>query len=63
MQSASAASLDLPLKFAIYENEEQSVVAYNDPQWLINRHQITDQQLIIEKLTQTLNTITDAAIV
>ena len=63
MQSAASASIDLPLKISVYEDQsnKQILIAYNDPQWLADRHQITDQQALVEKLTKALNAMTTAA--
>ncbi len=55
MQSGQSIGIDLPQKMLVYENAEGQVsVAYNDPAYLAARHGITDQQDIIDTITQAL---------
>lgn len=55
MQSGQSIGIDLPQKMLVYENAEgQVAVAYNDPAYLAARHGITDQQGIIDTVTQAL---------
>lgn len=62
MQSGQSIGIDLPQKMLVYENSEGEVfVAYNDPAYLARRHGITDQQEVIEMVTQALSNLAAAA--
>lgn len=56
MQAGQSIGIDLPQKMLVYENAEGQVsVAYNDPAYLATRHGVTDQQDIIDTVTQALS--------
>jgi uncharacterized protein (DUF302 family) len=40
MQAVPASGLDLPLKALIYQDGSGSVLAYNDPQYIVRRHRL-----------------------
>lgn len=43
MQSVPLAGLDLPLKALVYEEKDGSTaIAYNDPQYIVQRHRLPD---------------------
>lgn len=43
MQSVPLAGLDLPLKALVYEEKDGgTAIAYNDPQYIVRRHQLPD---------------------
>ncbi len=63
MQNAQTIGLDLPQKILVYQEEDGSVkVAYNDPLYLKTRHGITDNEAVLEKISNALNKLTEVAI-
>ncbi len=64
MQNAQTIGLDLPQKILVYQDEEGVVkVSYNDPLYLKNRHGVTNQEEVLNKIAGALDKITNAAIV
>ena len=63
MQNAQTIGLDLPQKILVYQEEDGTVkVAYNDPLYLKNRHGVTGQEAILEKISGALNKLTEVAV-
>lgn len=63
MQNAQTIGLDLPQKILVYQEASGVVkVAYNDPLYLKNRHGITENEAILEKISGALNKLTEVAI-
>ncbi len=59
MQSARTVAIDLPQKMLIYEDEAGDVyAAYNDPQYLAERHGLADMD---EQLTTVSNALSNLA--
>lgn len=62
MQSNQSIGLDLPIKVVAWEDTEGVVhIGYNDPSWMVTRHNITDKAAVVEKMTGALGKFTDAA--
>jgi len=62
MQCGQLAALDLPQKALIYEDETGQVwFAYNDPQYIAGRHNITACDEVIERITRALASFSRAA--
>jgi uncharacterized protein (DUF302 family) len=62
MQSQPTTGIDLPMKALVYEDQDGRVwLAYNDPAWLAARHSITGHDEIIQKMSGTLDQLTDTA--
>src|SRR5450755_4594962 len=63
MQSAQRIGIDLPLKMLCWQDEAQDVwLAYNDMQWLSNRHQLgSAAAAAIEALARLLAGLAAAA--
>jgi len=56
MQCNQAAAIDLPQKMLIWEDADGTVyLAYNDPQYLMERHDLAGCEATIERMTQVLN--------
>lgn len=61
--SNQTAGIDLPMKAMAWEDDKgQTWLAYNDPAWIANRHNIKDRAKIVKKMTGALNKMTDKAI-
>ncbi|UOY08662.1 DUF302 domain-containing protein [Muricauda sp. SCSIO 64092] len=59
MQSAQTLGLDLPQKVLVHENGSGIVhLSYNDPQYLKNRHDVSDADEILSKVASALDKIT-----
>ena len=64
MLSAQSTGLDLPQKILVTENESGRVyVRYNDPLYLKQRHDISEREEVLAKISGALDKITSAAIV
>jgi len=62
MQSNQTAAIDLPLKLLAWQDADGQVwVAYNDPGYLVKRHNITDRDAVVEKMRKALGNFTAAA--
>ncbi len=62
MQKAQSMGLDLPIRVAAWEDSEGKVwLGYNDPNYLANRHGVTEMAPLLEKMTGALGGLTDAA--
>lgn len=63
MQTSQTLSIDLPQKVIVFADENNKVqLAYNDPMYLKERHQIDGKDEILTKVSGALNTITDKVI-
>ncbi len=55
MQCQQLAALDLPQKALVYEDENGQVwFAYNDPEYIANRHNITGCDDVVSKISKAL---------
>ncbi len=62
MQCAQSASIDLPLKALIWQDEADKVwVSYNDMRYIENRHDILDCEKYIAKMENALGNIVKKA--
>ena len=62
MQSGQSIGLDLPQKMLVMEDSSGQVsVAYDDPAYLAQRHNISDQQDIIATITKALGNLAAGA--
>ena len=63
MQASPTVSIDLPQKIIVYAAEDSSIkLAYNNPLYLKERHQIEGQDNVLNKISEALNMITDKVI-
>ncbi|WP_459211311.1 DUF302 domain-containing protein [Aquimarina rhabdastrellae] len=63
MQNKQVIGLDLPQKILVFEDENGKVkLAYNDPFYLKDRHEIKEREEILNKIKGALDKITSAAI-
>ena len=62
MVSQGSSGIDLPLKAVVYEDADGVVsIAYNDPAWIAERHNITDQDELIATITMAVGGLTVTA--
>lgn len=55
MQCQQLAALDLPQKALVYEDENGQVwYAYNDPEYIANRHNVTGCDEVVSKISKAL---------
>jgi len=60
--SNQTAGIDLPMKALVWQDEKGQVwLAYNDPQYIADRHGIKDRAKIVKKMTGALKKLTDKA--
>lgn len=62
MQENPTIAIDLPQKIIIYTAENNTKIAYNNPLYLKERHDITGKDNIIDTISNALNNITNKAI-
>ncbi len=63
MISNQTIGIDLPLKAVVWEDADGKVwLAYNDPAYLSNRHNIKDRAPVFAKMTKVLNKFTNFAV-
>lgn len=63
MHSNQTVGIDLPMKVLSWKDKQDRVwVAYNDPAYLAQRHQIGDRGEIINKMSGALGKLTDKAV-
>ena len=62
MQCAQSAAIDLPQKALIWEDEAGQVwLSYNDPEYLVKRHDIKGCDEVIKKVSNALGNFAKAA--
>ena len=62
MKAKQTMALDLPQRMAVYEDAQGKVhIVYNDPQRVAKDHQLTGQDKIVEKVSNALKKLADAA--
>ncbi len=63
MNASATISIDLPQKIIVFTDEEGVThLAYNDPNYLMSRHNIVGQETVLQKVSGALDKITNAAI-
>ena len=61
--SKQTAGIDLPMKALAWKDEKGQVwLAYNDPQYIADRHGIDDRDNIVKKMTGALDKMTSKAV-
>ena len=62
MQSAQTIGIDLPLKALVWEDAAgKTWISYNEPNWIVQRHDVTNAQAIVTKMADLLSAISTAA--
>ena len=62
MQDEQTIGIDLPQKMLVYEEADGTVyVAYNDPAYLADRHDLDDSDDVVDTITEALQALADAA--
>jgi uncharacterized protein (DUF302 family) len=62
MQSAQTIGIDLPLKMLAWDDESgQTRLAYNEPQWLAERHGVAAGEGL-ERMSAMLNAVAEAVV-
>lgn len=62
MQASQTTGLDLPQKMLVYEDADGEVfIAYNDPEYLADRHNIEGQDEGLKKITGALKNLAETA--
>lgn len=61
--SNQSAGIDLPMKALVWEDGDGQVwIAYNDPEWIAERHDIDDRDDVVKKVQKALDKLTDQAV-
>jgi len=62
MQSVQTVGIDLPLKALVWEDASgKTLISYNEPSWIAQRHGIADAEPVVSKMTDLLSAITTTA--
>ncbi len=62
MQSEPSVALDLPMKYLVWKNAAGQVrIGWNDPAWIASRHQITNRNKLLGKMSVALRKIAEQA--
>ena len=62
MQSAQTIGIDLPLKALVWEDAAgKTWISYNEPKWIVQRHDVANAQPIVTKMADLLSAISTAA--
>ncbi len=63
MQCSITTAIDLPQKILVYQDEDaQTQIVYNQPDYLKQRHNIEGCDEVLEKVSEALKGITEAAV-
>jgi len=63
INSHQTVGIDLPMKVLTWQDDNfQTWIAYNDPQYMASRHDITNRDPIVTKMQGALNMLTNRAI-
>lgn len=57
MQASRSVAIDLPQKMLVWEEDDEVMVTYNDPQYLAACHGIDGEDEVLERITGALETI------
>lgn len=60
MNERRTVGIDLPQKFLVFEDDGGTSVVYNDPEYLAERHDVTDQRVVIETVAGALDNLANA---
>jgi uncharacterized protein (DUF302 family) len=61
--SRQTAGIDLPMKALAWQDADGQVwLTYNEPQYIADRHGISDREEIVKKMSRALDKMTNAAI-
>jgi uncharacterized protein (DUF302 family) len=62
MQSVQTIGIDLPLKALVWEDAAgKTWISYNEPKWIVQRHDVANAQPIVTKMADLLSAISNAA--
>jgi uncharacterized protein (DUF302 family) len=62
MQAAQTVGIDLPLKALVWEDAAgKTLISYNEPKWIVQRHDVANAQPIVTKMADLLSAISTAA--
>ena len=62
MRSAQTIGIDLPLKALVWQDAAAKTwLSYNEPKWIVQRHDVANAQPIVTKMADLLSAISTAA--
>jgi uncharacterized protein (DUF302 family) len=62
MQSAQTAGIDLPLKILVWQDAANNTwLSYNEPRWVAQRHNVTNTEQALSKMSDILSEIVKKA--
>ena len=63
MQASQMAGIDLPLKALVWQDAATNTwLSYNEPSWIVHRHDLQVEAEIVDKLADVLNVISRKAV-
>jgi uncharacterized protein (DUF302 family) len=58
MQSVQTVGIDLPLKALVWQDATGKIwLSYNEPNWIAQRHGMTDKDAVLAKMSELLSAI------
>lgn len=61
MQKSQTAGIDLPQKMLVYEEDGVVKIAYNDPEYLLKRHELTNLDNVLSTMSKALDNLSEMA--
>lgn len=61
MQQSQTAGIDLPQKMLVYEEDGIVKIAYNDPTYLLKRHELTNLDKVLSTMSNALDNLSEMA--
>jgi uncharacterized protein (DUF302 family) len=62
MEASQTTGIDLPLKVLVWKDAAgKTWISYNEPQWIVQRHDVANAQPIVTKMADLLSAISTAA--
>ncbi|MEP1150783.1 MAG: DUF302 domain-containing protein [Balneola sp.] len=61
MQQSQTAGIDLPQKMLVYEEDGVVKIAYNDPEYLLKRHKLTNLDNVLSTMSKALDNLSEMA--
>lgn len=62
MNGSRTVAIDLPQKLLVYEEEDQTLVVYNDPEFLARRHEMPGKKEVRDTIAGALDALANAPV-
>lgn len=62
MNESRTVAIDLPQKLLVFEEGDETLVVYNDPEYLARRHEITEADEVLDTVAGALDNLANAPV-